>query len=347
MNENSLGTLFQSHANNLNLLRLLAAFAVIYGHATAVTGNGPPDIFLQLVGYKFIGGVAVDIFFVISGFLITASAASGNGYRYYIASRALRIYPALLVCVALTTFILGPTVTSATKYWSDPRIWNYFFWNSSALKTEYFLPGVFESNFDRAVNGSLWSIVVEVRLYIAVGIAMLLGLFRHRSLFNALLLCTLTYSYLSPEFAALISPHENHRHVAMMFSLGAFAWVNRYDITISPTILLAMIMFAATQHGTKGFGFSYSLLLSYCVFTFAFLPGFNWFHKVDDYSYGIYLYGWPSQQITASAFPTFTNYENTLVASLIALVAAYFSWTLIEKPTLALRRKFRFIKGAP
>lgn len=75
----TLGFMFNKHSNNFNIMRLIAAFAVIYGHAGAVTGKGPPDIFLQLIGFKFIGGVAVDVFFVISGYLITASIFKKNG----------------------------------------------------------------------------------------------------------------------------------------------------------------------------------------------------------------------------------------------------------------------------
>ncbi|MDO9148513.1 MAG: acyltransferase [Hydrogenophaga sp.] len=302
MNENSLENLFKNKANNLNLIRLLSAFAVIYGHASAVTGKGPSDIFLQLVGYKFIGGVAVDVFFVISGFLITASAVSGNGIKYYFASRILRIYPALIICVAISTFILGPAMTSATNYWTDSRTWDYFLWNSSAIKTEYFLPSVFGSLHDRAVNGSLWSIAVEVRLYIVIVILAIFNLISHRTAFNILFFSALTLSYLLPEFALVISPYENHRHVAMMFFFGAFAWVNRQDIQVSPVILLALLMFSASQHGTPGFGFSYSLLLAYSIFYLAFLPGLAWFNKVGDFSYGVYLYGWISQQITVYFF---------------------------------------------
>ena len=345
MNENSLGNLFRNNANNLNLIRLLAAIAVIYGHASAITGRGPADIFLQLVGYKFIGGVAVDVFFVISGFLITASAMSGNGIKYYIASRVLRIYPALISCIAISTLILGPVMTSTSTYWTDSKTWNYFFWNASALKTEYFLPGVFESLHDRAINGSLWSIVVEVRLYIAIGFLALLNIIKHRTLFNILFFSVLTLSFLIPEFSLIISPYENHRHVALMFILGAFAWVNRQDIPVNPAILLGLLMFSASQHGTPGFGFSYCLLLGYSIFYLAFLPGLAWFNKVGDFSYGVYLYGWISQQMTVYFFPNFSNFENAIYASLIALTAAYFSWTFIEKPSLRFRHFFRTTKG--
>ena len=86
MNNDTLGAVFDARNNSMNIMRLLAALAVIYGHASAVTGRGPGDLFLQFVGYKFIGGVAVDVFFVLSGFLITASAMSGKGIRYFVVS---------------------------------------------------------------------------------------------------------------------------------------------------------------------------------------------------------------------------------------------------------------------
>lgn len=126
MHANTLGMLFKRKSNNLNLIRLLAAFSVIYGHASAITGHGPADIFLQVVGFKFIGGVAVDAFFVISGFLITASAASNNGIKYYLASRVLRIYPALIVCVSVTVLVVGPLLTTSSSYWSVSETWSYF-----------------------------------------------------------------------------------------------------------------------------------------------------------------------------------------------------------------------------
>ena len=87
MSNDTLGAVFDARNNSMNIMRLLAALAVIYGHASAVTGRGPGDLFLQFVGYKFIGGVAVDVFFVLSGFLITASAMSGKGIRYFVVSR--------------------------------------------------------------------------------------------------------------------------------------------------------------------------------------------------------------------------------------------------------------------
>ena len=143
MKNNSIGFLLKNKSNNFNLLRLFAAILVIYGHTSAVTGRGPADIFLQIVGFKFIGGVSVDVFFVISGFFITSSAVNAPTFRYYLGARALRIYPALITLMVLTVFILGPIFTTSEQYWSSEETWKYFFVNGSARGVVYNLPGVF------------------------------------------------------------------------------------------------------------------------------------------------------------------------------------------------------------
>jgi peptidoglycan/LPS O-acetylase OafA/YrhL len=199
MNYRTLGDCLKEKQNNFNIIRLVAALSVIYGHADAVTGRGPADIFLQYVGFKFIGGVAVDVFFVVSGFLVAASALSGNGILYYLKSRLLRIYPALFVCVGLTVLLLGPALTVSADYWRAPETWRFLWVNASAYGTEYFLPGVFQGMHDKAVNGSLWSLAVEVKMYWIVLALYVLGILKSRSLFNGLFFCSLVVGYFAPD----------------------------------------------------------------------------------------------------------------------------------------------------
>ena len=225
-------------------MRLLTALAVIYGHASAVTGRGPGDIFLQYVGYKFIGGVAVDVFFVLSGFLITASVMSGNGIRYFIASRVLRIYPALIVCCVLSVFLLGSLLTISDQYWQSMDTWRYLLGNATAYRTEYFLPGVFSELHDHAINGSLWSLQIEVRLYLMIGIGFLIGVFSSKRVFNALFFTVIILGYFAPDMFSRLFEPENHRHVAMMFMIGSFAWVNRESIPMRPDVMFALLVFA-------------------------------------------------------------------------------------------------------
>ena len=139
----TLANAWASGRNNFNLIRLLAAWLVIYGHAWAITGSAGGDLVTRLTQFKFAGGVAVDVFFFISGFLIAASLER-NDTRGYLASRALRILPALIVCVSLSVFVLGPLLTSSADYWRDPRTWDYLWANGTLWSSRYDLPGVFE-----------------------------------------------------------------------------------------------------------------------------------------------------------------------------------------------------------
>lgn len=341
MKSEALGELFKNESNNLNLIRLLAALAVIYGHASAITGKGPADFFLEWVGYKFIGGVAVDVFFVISGYLITQSALSKNGLIYYSASRVLRIYPGLILCVMFTVFVLGFGLTTDANYFSSKEVWNYLLTNISAFNTVYFLPGVFDGLHDKAINGSLWSLVVEVRLYIVVLLLAILGVLKNRTLFNFLFFTSIIVGYLNPEFWKFLFLFENHQHVAMMFLIGSFCLINRDAIYINSGILLLLLFFAASQRGTPSFGVAYMILIPYLVFYLAFAPGFEWFNRFGDYSYGVYLYGWICQQLIVMWLPESTNLSLTALSSALALCFAFASWHLVEKPAIGCRKYFK------
>lgn len=317
---------------------LLALFT---GTPTQLPVMGLLIFFLQLVGFKFIGGVAVDAFFVISGFLITASAASNKGLKYYLASRVLRIYPALIVCICLTVFIIGSLLTSASAYWSSSETWTYFWKNITLANTVYNLPGVFEGLHSNAVNGSLWSLYVEVRLYAIIALVSLMGILGNRSLYNFLFFVALISSFLTPDVWTFVFEYETHRHVALMFMIGSFAWVNRDRLTVTPWVLMVLLFCAAATHGTPTFGMVYNLLLPYVVLTLAFCPGGAWFNKFSDYSYGVYLYGWLSQQLIMSLYPDASNMKNTILSCILAFVFAFASWHLIEKPAMRLRVYFK------
>ena len=342
MNNQWLGEYFERRENNLNLIRLIAALAVIYGHSTAITGKGPPDIFLQLVGYKFIGGVAVDVFFVISGFLVTSSASSGNGLFYYSASRILRIYPALIVCVLVSVFVIGPIYSTTNEYFISEQTWRYLWRNATSYSTEYFLPGVFQELPDKAINGSLWSLPIELRLYALILFLAIVKVFNSRAIFNMIFFFIILGGYFNSQLWMPIFSDENHRHVAMMFLIGSFAWVNRDSIPINPALMLLLLFFAAAHHKSPSFGIAYSILIPYAVFYLSFAPGGAWFNRFGDYSYGVYLYGWMSQQLIMIAMPDATNGKNSLLACILALSFAALSWHVIEKPALNFRRYFRF-----
>ena len=151
-------------SNNFDLIRLIAAAMVVFAHSFILL-EGKHDhepIFAMTGGVTGAGQVGVDIFFVISGFLITKSFQNSISVSDYALKRLLRIFPALVVLLLITVFVFGPLVTSQSmlEYFSTPSTYSYLT-NVRLLRLQYELPGVFTDNpYPRAVNGSLWTLEI-------------------------------------------------------------------------------------------------------------------------------------------------------------------------------------------
>ena len=138
----------------------IAAAMVIYGHSTAITGGvGANDLFRAAGWGTYSGSIAVDIFFVTSGFMVTGSYIRDPRWLRFLLSRSLRILPACLVCVTLCALLLGAVHTTQPMlaYYTDPATWSYIGNNMSFTSDlQWNLPGVFADNPRRAtINGSL------------------------------------------------------------------------------------------------------------------------------------------------------------------------------------------------
>jgi peptidoglycan/LPS O-acetylase OafA/YrhL len=334
----TIATAWAGQRNNFNLMRLVAAWLVIYGHAQAITGISGNDAVAWLTQLRGAGAVAVDMFFVVSGFLIAASLAR-NTARGYLVSRGLRILPALLVCVALTTFVLGPLLTTAADYWRQPMTWNYFLVNASLLLSRFQLPGVFASHPLDVVNGSLWTLPNEAKLYMLLLIAWLLGLLAPRRYTMLWALAMLAGYALARQYWPLPDHIQKYGECTAFFITGTLLWVNRGRIRLSGWAILALVAVFAALRGTHWSHLPYFGLLSY---------GSLWLGlrvrlpmiRDTDLSYGLYLYGWPAQQLAWMLPAGKTIAGNIAIATAIALACAALSWYLVERPALRLKRRF-------
>lgn len=332
----TLAEAWDSGQNHFNLIRLLAAWLVIHGHAWAITGSAGGDLIATLTGIKFAGALAVDVFFVISGFLIAASLER-NSVRGYLIARALRILPALAACVGLSALVLGPLLTAAPDYWRSPLTWDYLWVNASLWSSRYFLPGVFEALPNPAVNGSLWTLPVEARLYLALLGASLLGMLTPRRYVPAWMLAMGA----ACAFALLRRPLPDHlanyAWCTAFFITGTLFWILRDRVRLSPWSVLGLLGVAAATRGTLAFVPAYFLLVCYGTLWLAFVPKLPAIRR-HDLSYGLYLYGWPAAQVVQSLAPG-GPWHNTLWATLLAGTLAAASWFLIERPALRLKRR--------
>ena len=166
--------------NHFHLLRLAAALLVLFAHCFHLldrAGDEPIGRWFLRLDASLLG---VTMFFFISGFLVARSWDTRGNLPEFLVARALRIAPALWLALGVTVFVLGPLFTTLPlpAYFSDPATWKYLALNA-VLRTQYLLPGVFESNPLPGVNGSLWTIPLEVTLYLILGVVGWAGLLGH------------------------------------------------------------------------------------------------------------------------------------------------------------------------
>jgi peptidoglycan/LPS O-acetylase OafA/YrhL len=336
MSARTLADAWRNGRNNFNLIRLVAAWMVIYGHAWAITGSPGQDWVTWLTQFKYAGAVAVDVFFFISGLLI-ASSLERNPIRNYLLARALRILPALLVCVVLCVCVLGPLLTTASGYWHDPQTWRYLLVNASLWSTSHSLPGVFETLPYQAVNGSLWTLPGEARLYLALLLASVCGLLTPRR-YTPLWALAMAAAY---GFAVWRHPLPemwlNYLWCTACFITGTLCWVNRDHLRLSAWPLLVLLALACAARGTPWFHLPYFGIVCYGTLWLAFVPALPLIRRTD-LSYGLYLYGWPMAQLVQTYSPG-GPLHNTLWATMLALSCAAASWFLIESPALRWKRR--------
>lgn len=328
--------------NNFTAIRLLLAWAVLYGHSfplQSIKGIADP-LNLLWQGSTWVGAIAVDGFFAISGFLVTASLLKRGAIDYGF-SRLLRVLPGLTVCVLLSAFVLGPMVTKLplADYFTHPQPLKYLLNALAFPQTQWHLPGVFEDNPRHAVNGSLWTLTVEVRCYLLLMLASLFAVFRTRVLTNTLLLATLLFGVWFFSDIPLLGHNSRWARPSLYFLLGVAAYTNRDFILISHRLALLALILAAASMGEKWFAYVFPVCLTYLLFYIAYgVRHLNVDQYLGDISYGVYIYAWPVQQVVASHLPGDRPYLHTLIASVIVAIIAYGSWRFIEKPALEFKK---------
>lgn len=333
--------------NNFNLIRLSAALAVIFSHSVAVLGLPPErEVFFGRLGFS-LGEMAVDVFFVTSGFLVTGSLIGRGSLIAYLWARALRIYPALWVMLALTAFGLAAALTTLplAEYFALPKTREYFVKCATLIwGVRYSLPGVFETlPLKGEFNGSLWTLPIEVRLYLDLAAAWfvlaLLPAIRVRALKLAILLAAAAWFVLILRMK--LAGGANGPDIRIfMFLYGSALYLWRDKVPMKWAALLALpAALAAASFDKTAFFVVYALCLAPLVMHLAYLPGgaARRFNAWGDLSYGVYIWAFPIQQTLALVFPGLSLWGMVAFSSAITLGVAALSWNLIEKRVLAMK----------
>jgi len=350
-----MSSILSPKSNNFNAVRLLAALLVIYAHSYAFTGQA--EWVARKSGVTHAGELSVVVFFFISGALITKSLDGGRSIGGYAIKRVMRIYPALILCCFLVPYVFSWMFGGASfsEILGSKEALKYFTTNSLGVWSLYFVPGVFETHPDKALNGSLWSITLELRLYLALGVLSLLGLMKEKSVQCLVLLFLILCLALVPDKVPLLGSNPAlygtpaYPAFSIIFLVGGLFYLLEDKIAFRPVALIiffAVVMIWANKAGfvdLKRFViFGLSIAVAMWLATLG--PLVRRLPIMHDYSYGVYLYGWPSQQIAYSILVDFRVHPTALAISAIAmplaLLLAALSWHLLERPSLNFGHRF-------
>jgi peptidoglycan/LPS O-acetylase OafA/YrhL len=250
--------------------------------------------------------------------------------------------------VLLTVFLVGPSLStlSVEEYFSHQTTWKYLWENCTIIinGVAHFLPGMFATNpFENEVNGSLWTLNFEMGCYIVVALFWLITLkaFKgNRTAMTTLIICLTLLALILFYFGKMgeIRDRQSYR-LYFFFFCGSTMFMLAKHIALkhSLALLTASLITVCVIVAPQSFHYIYTPLLGYLTLYVAYVPGgfLRQFNRVGDYSYGIYIYAFITQQSLVYLMPTISIPQMIAYASVITLACAMLSWHLIEKKALS------------
>ena len=333
-----------SHFPGFDGLRLAAALSVIFSHAFLIaTGSEDAEPLVRLLGpHNIIGLYGVFAFFITSGFLLARSLdASGDPIAYAV-NRSLRLLPALWVCILLTVLVAGPVFTALHpgSYFAHAETRTYLQQGVMQLiDSGEGLPGLFNyvGPLAGTVNGALWSLPFEALSYVTL-IMFWLAL-RQVTLAALALAAVAVLSRLFP--AAGESLIKGIWYTLPYFTGGVVMYLvyrrygmHRWVALLSGLALVLSVRWDAQQLAFAVFG-AYLIVF---VGARSHL-GNSLVKRIGDCSYGLYLFGWPVEQILKQVTGTGRPLVLFALAVPATFLLAYASCHLVEAPAMRARRR--------
>ncbi|MFN8042497.1 MAG: acyltransferase [Mycobacterium sp.] len=336
-----LGQVFDPRRNVINVWRLVFASAVVLQHSWPLSGHTSP-------GLGSLYEIPVDGFFVLSGFLITASWLRNPRPREYFAARFLRIFPGLWVCLLVVAFVIAPIGVAIQggsakdlllspapiQYVLNNAVLNVFHASIAGTPSEVPWPHVWD--------GTLWTLIFELFCYIGVAVAGVIGLLRQRWAVPVAFVLALSLAAVVgyPGWGIQTIPQMIGRF-SVVFLAGMLVHQFR-DVLPARWWLVAvcMVFVAVSALFVPNYRVIAAIPLAYAVIVSGALIRSERLRLRTDISYGVYIYGWPIQQLLAICGLTFLNpWLFAIVAGAITVPLAALSWFVVEKPAMSLKSR--------
>lgn len=338
-----LGDAATGRDNNFNLLRMLGAITVLVAHGYNILSGSivSTDAWEQAVYNS--GHLALNLFFVFSGFLIASSLTRNRDLVRFATARVLRLMPALLAASIFCVLIIGPIATTETlrAYFLDVATLAYVPVTTLTTHPDIALPGVFSGHpVPDAVNRPIWTLRYEIALYGAMATLAALGLLRRPRLLWATFtgaLAVYGWVTLATRLRDVGGFFDHMAHFGVSFLVGAGFWQARTRVPLHWTAALLLTLAAVQLRDTAASELSAIIAAGYVYLYLAYVPANHFvraYNRLGDYSYGVYVFHWPIAQLIHQLDPAIGPGLLILTTAAIAIPLAVVSWHLIEKPAL-------------
>jgi peptidoglycan/LPS O-acetylase OafA/YrhL len=327
-----------------DLFRIIFAILVLLSHAPEITdGNPSRELFYRMTHQHTFGDLAVDGFFLLSGYLIVQSWASRPQLSAFLKKRALRIIPGYMFAALLSTLVVGSLAPAAPLFF---RNLGGTFVASVIFLTSPLTPPAYPGLPYSIVNGALWTIAYEFRCYLLVALLGALGLVRRSMWLGA---CALLFVFMLDEhlqhyflwhgFLLVMGVPEFFFRFTPIFFLGGCFYFFKDKIPFRALLaILAAAGFFLLAPQPRISEAAMAICGGYLLFylgskPFRTLQGL----RFPDISYGVYLYGWPVESLWIWYFHG-SPWVTFLGSTIICCGLGWLSWHFVERPALTLKR---------
>lgn len=336
----TLGAALDNRENNFNLVRLVAAVAVVISHSFLILRAGDDVEPLSWAAFN-LGATSVNVFFVLSGIMVSRSFARRPNLGHFVRGRLLRIYPGLLVASAVTALVIVPLAAdvSMLDMLRQPSTLLYPFKVLFAFE-DAGLANAFAGNIRPDVNSPLWTVKYELAAYAAFAALIVIGLHDRKRLLAVLLVISgigLAF-YADAEWLPGIA--TSLMRFSFGFLVGVLAYQVRDRLVLSPLLGIAGVAVALAVSGWAGGPLVSIIAFGYLAISLGGLAvPIAPLTQRHDLSFGIYLYSWPVQQALAHGHVWQGDlvYAHIALSLVIATGLAALSWMFIEQPAMRLR----------